>query len=428
MNTGSVNDERAAALRARLGRPEYHALFAAIRERLEGAVPELVRTVTLSGLTLAERQAIADLHGSREVPGQRVRISLAKLDAALRSSAVGVGLIDAVVTLGGPLADRRAARASAAAACEQMWSRAAQHPAVTGSPALSAWLHELRALGLVARAARSSGVAEETLLDQTLEVVGRLPAASTPLSVLATELTGDSHALDAGQPLAGLVLRAAARIAGWSQAPVSAAERRRLWSDVGVACDPLSAQVLTLGLEPLGDHRLARHLRESSADGEPRRITLRELMGEPLRVEAESDVFVCENPSIVAAAADELGSRCAALVCLEGVPSTAAIALLQTLQRAGARIMFHADFDWAGIRIGNLLREQLKAASWRFTAPDYERTAAATSEAPALAGIAVEASWDSDLAVALRRIGRTVFEEQVLGTLLGDLEREPRTH
>ena len=58
MNTGSVNDERAAALRARLGRPEYHALFAAIRERLEGAVPELVRTVTLSGLTLAERQAI----------------------------------------------------------------------------------------------------------------------------------------------------------------------------------------------------------------------------------------------------------------------------------------------------------------------------------------------------------------------------------
>ena len=426
MNTRPVNDERAAALRARLGRPEYRALFAAIRQRLEDAGPELVRTMTLEGLTPAERQAVADLHGWREVPGQRVRISLAKLDAALRSSAVGVGLIDAVVMLGGPLADRRAARSAAAAACEEMWSRAAQHPAVSGRPALTAWLHELRALGLVVRAARSTGVAEEMLLGQALEVVGRLPAASTPLSVLATELTGEAHALDAGQPLAGLVLRAAARIADWSQLPASAAERRRLWSDVGVACDPLSAQVLTLGLQPLGGDRLARHLRESSADGEPRRITLRELAGQPLRVDAGSAVFVCENPSIVAAAADELGSRCAALVCLEGVPSTAAIALLRALHDAGARVAFHADFDWAGIRIGNLLLEQLKATPWRFTALEYERAAASGIEAAALAGSAVDASWDGELAAAMRRIGRTVFEEQVLSALLRDLERETR--
>jgi len=415
---------RADLVRERLGRPEYQALFSAVRERMEEGGPELVRTVTLNGLTLSQRQALADLHGWRELPAERVRLSLAKLDAVLRESVLGVGLVDAVVMLGGPLADRRAARDAVLVEREELWSRAAKHLSILEKPVLAGWIEELRALGLVARAARASGVTEGRLLEQALAIAHRLPAGGVQLSVLASELTGDAHALDPGQPLAALVIRAAARLAGRLEVPASAAVRRKLWAEVGVICDPLSAQVLTLGLRPLGEELLPRHLRELSGDGEPRRITLRELARSPPRVEPGTDVFVCENPSVVAAAADAHQGRCAAIVCLEGVPSTAALMLLRAVRSVGARILFHADFDWAGIRIGNLLTAQLDGvAPWRFAAAEYERAAASMPEGMRLNGTVVESSWDLALAEAMQRLGLAVFEEQVLGDLLADLER-----
>ena len=64
---------------------------------------------------------------------------------------------------------------------------------------------------------------------------------------------------------------------------------------------------------------MAGQLRESAQDGEPRRVTLRELSRAELVVAPSTVVFVCENPAVVEAAADALGSRCPWLVCVEGV-------------------------------------------------------------------------------------------------------------
>jgi uncharacterized protein (TIGR02679 family) len=119
--------------------------------------------------------------------------------------------------------------------------------------------------------------------------------------------------------------------------PTAAAGRRALLREVGVDRDPLSSDVLVLGLRPEGSARLARHLRESAEDGEPRRITLRELGGPSLGVVPGTTVFVCENPAVVAAAATSLGQQSAAIVCLEGVPSTAATQLLEALHQSGAQ-------------------------------------------------------------------------------------------
>ncbi len=47
-----------------------------------------------------EERAIADRHGWRELPGPRFRLSLDKLDRALRESRVAMGLEEAVVLLG----------------------------------------------------------------------------------------------------------------------------------------------------------------------------------------------------------------------------------------------------------------------------------------------------------------------------------------
>jgi uncharacterized protein (TIGR02679 family) len=426
MNWGAPDAAaRRGLIRDRLGRPEYTALFCALRARLETAGGAPALTVTLLGLTEAERRAAADLHGWPTVPAGRVRISLPKLDALLRQSAVGAGLIEVLEAVGGPLADRRAEREAEVRREEQLWAQAAGHPAVQARPDLHPWLEELRRRGLVLRLARASRLDAAVLLRQALEVVARIPARGAPLSVLAAESTGDAHALDPGCPLAALVLRAAARLARWPKVPSGATARRRLWAEVGVLCDPLSANVLVLGLRPTGADRLSRHVRESADAGEPRRLTLRELAAWPVAI-ASAPVFVCENPVVVAAAADRLGPRCAPLVCVEGVPSTAALHLLRNLELEGAHLSFHADFDWAGLRIGNLLSAQMTAAvPWRFTARDYQAALALAlaSEPAPLKGSPVRAAWDPSLDAALRAEGRAVFEEQVIESLLGDLAR-----
>lgn len=195
-----------------------------------------------------------------------------------------------------------------------MWTRA--RSTVAQRPPLGKWLDDLRAHGRAARAATLAGTTEDALLARVLEVVSRLPAPGELLPVFALNALGDAHSLDAGRAESALVLRAAAALMSVPP-PGNAMERRRLWAAVGVVCDALSADVLTLGLHPIGEGLLARHLREATAIGEPRRTTLRELSRESITVAAGTSVFVCENPSVVAAAADRHASArwCASREC-----------------------------------------------------------------------------------------------------------------
>jgi uncharacterized protein (TIGR02679 family) len=364
---------------------------------------------------------LADLHGWTTIPKDSVNISLEQLDETLRASSVNTGILEVVEALGGPLADRRAAKEAARKARERLWAQAAVKPHVMSRPELGRWLDGIRSSGVLTRSARRANVDEAVLLELALEVVERLPAQSTLLGVLAAEVTGDAHALDPGRPLAALVLRAAAHLAGWPEVPSSAPSKRRLWAEVGVLCDPLSAHVLVFGLRPAGTDRLAHHLRRWADAGEPRRITLRELAGSVLKIAAGANLFVCENPAVIAAAADHHGDRPGALLCVEGIPSTAALELLRLYRQGGAQIRFHADFDWGGVRIGNLLVEQFGAVPWRFAAPDYRAALSTASESVPLKGAAVSADWDPDLEGAMRRAGRAVFEEQMISILLDDL-------
>ncbi len=407
--------------------PGLRRLFEEARRALEARGVEGARAITLREATGEERRAIADLHGWRELPPAEVplRIDLSKLDAVLRQSAAAAGLVQVIELLTGPLQDLRANRALAQSEREAFWSWVREHEVVKARPALQRWADELRAAGLVGRLASLSGLTERELIDRTLAVIARLPARESTLPVFAAELLGDAHALDPGRPEATLVLRAAALLSGREAVPDGAAERRLLWSQMGVACDTLSSDVLTLGLWPEGEGRLARHLRESSADGEPRRITLRELASQPVRLALGSVVFACENPSIVQAAADRLGGACAPLICIEGHPSTAALRLLQEVAAAGAQVQVRADFDWAGIGILNLLLERVPgAAPWRMARDDYERAAGSAAERRIpLVGRAVEASWDEGLSRAMASRGHGVLEEHLVEELLGDLSR-----
>ncbi len=408
-------------IRALLGGPLYEKLFAAARRRVEEA-GEGARSMTVAGLDAPERTALADLLGLGSLPDGSVRLDVERLDAALRESVAGVPLRGVLEALGGPLRDRRSERLGERAERERMWSEARAQLASAGRPELVEWLEGLRASGVLARAARAGGRAQHELLETAVVVALRLPASGQLLPVFAASIAGDPHALDPGTSLGALALRAAAAIAGRREVPSSAPERRRLWREIGIDCDSLSADVLLLGLRPAGEDRLARHLRESAAAGEPRRVTLRELSRAELALARGTSLFVCENPAVVEAAADALGARCAALVCVEGVPSTAAVVLLRRLAAAGARIRVHADFDWAGLRIAEQVIADTRGEPWRFTAADYAAGIGAGRAGPALIGAPAASRWDEALARAMGSAGIAVPEEQVLGDLIADLD------
>jgi uncharacterized protein (TIGR02679 family) len=203
--------------------------------------------------------------------------------------------------------------------------------------------------------------------------------------------------------------------------PGGAAGRRRLWADVGVDCDALSAGVLVHALRPCGTGLLARQLRESADAGEPRRVTLRELDRSDLAF-ADGDVLhVCENPAVLAAAADALGPRSSALACSEGVPSTAVMNLLRRAASGGAELRVRADLDWSGLRIAAQLMAAGRARPWRMAVRDYREAVAAGRTGPPLDGSRVSSPWDPALAEAMGEVGVSIPEERLLEELIGDL-------
>ena len=196
-------------------------------------------------------------------------------------------------------------------------------------------------------------------------------------------------------------------------------ERHRdIWADAGVLVNALARPALVLNLPPGVD---GRPLFEP---GVPGYLSLRALLRSPPVWQLDGrSIFVCENPNIVAWAADSLGLACAPLVCTDGMPAAAQRILLTRMAAGGARLRYHGDFDWPGIRIANVMVRRFGAEPWRMAVGDYrDGVARATGEAHPLSGGAVDAEWDAALAGAMGEAGIAVAEEAVVGALIGDLK------
>src|SRR5690606_30916316 len=206
-------------------------------------------------------------------------------------------------------------------------------------------------LGLLKRLAVRLPVAQQ-LIEQAQAVLAQLPAAAVTRSHLAAQLLGDAHALDPGSPVATIVLAVlrSARAGGDEQEEEETA--RALWAGAGVLVNELARPVLFLNLPGFAGGR----------KGEPAYLSLRALLRAPPEWQVVSrDVYVCENPNLVAIAADVLGAQCAPLVCTDGMPAAAQRALLSQLAAANARLHYHGDFDWPGIAIANTVIDQFGA-------------------------------------------------------------------
>lgn len=412
----------AARIRRLLGGEHTAWLVDRLRRRLELGRP-LTGTVTLPHADPEQRRAVERLLGRRAAMGRSVTVSLDEVDAVLRTSgAAPGGLAAAIQVLLGTVADRRAESAADVAA----WSAVLAPLAglVERRPELSAWRAWLDATGMLRRLTTDHASAKP-LVDQLLRVLDSLPATGVAIGRLAAETTGDAHGLDDGRPLATLALAAVRVLAG--AAPTgdgSAAERRAAWAAVGVHRDELSSSVLSLGLPGGTDTTVGRMLAVAAESGEPCVLTLRQLGRHELTLGVGARrVWVCENPIVLASAADELGAAAPPMVCLSGQPSTAAIRLLTLLAEAGAELTYHGDFDWGGIRIANALRDRLPWHPWQFDATAY-RTALASVTGGTLTGRPVDANWDPDLRRELAHHRVHIQEELVLTELLADLRTE----
>jgi uncharacterized protein (TIGR02679 family) len=153
------------------------------------------------------------------------------------------------------------------------------------------------------------------------------------------------------------------------------------------------------------------------------RLTLRDLRRLDRLLSAGTAVWVCENPRILEAAMDA-GTR-EVMVCTAGNPVVVVTMLLDRLAADGAPLCYRGDFDWAGLGIANRIIGAYGAAPWRMGTIDYEAAIVAAGarmvELPALAGAAVVAVWDADLAPVMVRSGRGVHEELILEDLVADL-------
>lgn len=396
-----MNEERVRLL---LGDAALAPLVDRVVQRVRRGRP-LTSSVSIRTDDPEVRAAIAALLGRPIGTGGSVSVSLEAVDRIVRESGAAPDLRTAVAVLRGPIP----VAADEVAAERERWERAiaplvrfaAENP---GSADLPERLVRSRRLRSGGRSADAAGA----LVTDLVRVLDALPASGQTLGAFAAAVLDSAHALDRG-PLRSLVESVL------DPAPDGDRADDR-WALVGIAPDPTASTVLVHALRFDHGTPAGRVADDLAGLGRPHLLTLGQLIDGATAVADE--VFVCENPAVIAAAADRFDAACRPLVCVRGQPSAAAQRLLLQLADSGATLRYHGDFDWGGIRIANRVLALTGAEPWRFRTNDLLASPAAGAP---LAGTRVEATWDGALAATIEARGNRLEEEQVLSVLLPDL-------
>jgi uncharacterized protein (TIGR02679 family) len=259
-----------------------------------------------------------------------------------------------------------------------------------------------------------------SLAEQVAQVWRQLPGATGPsvrLAGLAASSQENAHGLDYSELLGRVLSRLIALAYGLPRPRRAGRDWRRAWAAAGVRCDDVSSRVLVLDLPLDGPAPAARLC--AATPGEPVWLSLRALDGE-WSIATGSHVFVCENPTIVEAAADELGSHCPPIVCTDGIPTMAALDLLAGLWTRGSSTSVRADVNEAGlVVVEQVLSVANEATLWRYDTATYAAHLGLPDQG---------ASTNGDTGERLARLrdlyrlhGTPLHEEVLLNELLQDL-------
>jgi uncharacterized protein (TIGR02679 family) len=366
------------------------------------------------------RAAAGGLLGGRGLrAGQSRRVDLADLADRLRvrGPLLTPGAVAAHAT-GRALATRARAEADRTDGERRLHEAfvetlSAKSPRVAGGLDREVVWAALRRTGWVARLL-SAGDAS-SLLQRVNGVLAALPpdTARVDRRRLASDVTGDPHALDGGTPLAGLTLAILA-----ANGTIRPRQRpRSAWADIGVECDDVTGGLVAVGMVPAG---------WTVPPGAAITLSARVLSRceWPRAGVDERWVFVTENPSVAAAAA-ELAADCEVrLLCTDGTPSRREIDAIARLAAVGWRVAVRADFDEAGLaHVGAVLAAVPAATPWRMGADDYLSSVSCDGAAGTALDVVrmPDAPWDPRLAETMRATGAAAYEEALLPMLLRDL-------
>ncbi|PPQ19413.1 TIGR02679 family protein [Bradyrhizobium sp. AC87j1] len=411
-------------LRRLLGGDALASLRMRLRQRFErGPVDGKIERLRISNLNRDEHSALAGLMGRPARFSGSMQIDVQVIDAALSRAGVASSLREALESIDGPIIHAETAQTELNA----RWSKAISFATHLD---FSSFLQVPSGTGLLKRLSNSNPDVAARLCAQADTVLKLLPAKGMTRAQLAAGTLGDAHALDMGESVATLVL-AVWRKKGRDERTddenrllesddirgIGEDRIRDIWARAGILVNELARPALFLNLNIDSS--------QTPSSGEPNYASLRFLLrSNPLWDVRSRNVYVCENPNLLAIAADKLGANCAPMVCTEGMPAAAQRVILQQLVTAGGRLLYHGDFDWPGLRIGNHVMREFGAVPWRFDVKEY---LAVVARAPrpgfSLTGLEVHASWDEALTAAMRTHGLAIAEESLADELLQDLAR-----
>ncbi len=353
-----------------------------------------------------------------------LRYDLVKLGAALSFAQLPSDWNEILTALHGPVPDEKLASQAKRLAWQHFWSQVTSLLGANAFLHCDEWLESLRRDGSLRRHCKGDTEIGVKMLLTATRLLQALPLLEErPLTSVAAEFCGSSHALDAGTPLSTLVLRGLA-LRFERPMPARSDQRRDLWAAVGVICDDLSAPVLTFNLGLRGDSSLCQLIAMTSADLQPVYLTTRMLWAADWsRIICPQEVYVCENPTIISLAATQLGNRCPPIICVNGEPCHAARRIMRLLCDAGCSLWYHGDFDWAGIAIAERIFTEFGAKPWLFDLDAYEE--AMPLESRHLTGTPIPTPWAPALSITMQNHGKAYDEERLADFLINALSQRP---
>ena len=371
----------------------------------------------LRNLSCEERSAVERLFGRPGEYGIHAAVRISDLEEMLAPLGFS-GLRDVLERVDGPFVDMRQERGAE----KKIWNDLREFSLIR----LSDRFCDSEAIDLsfrhggVKRLCGNDPLRGRSLVIDAERMLDALDGQETDLGAkinrtrqeLAARVFGDSHALDADRPLVRF-MRAVSGKTEESDAD--------FWGSLGVACLATSSTALILNVR-MASGLCAHAVNVCAEMGEPFRLTWRMLRDHP-QPAIPDELHICENPAVLEAAADRWGSDSLPVICTEGQPSMTCRAWLRSLAEGGARLRYHGDFDWGGLRIANGLFQDIPTLTpWRYDVHEYGRLTGESHSGFILRGTPVDAVWDPLLRPAMERERKGHHEEWSLADLLDDLK------
>ena len=388
-----------------LQRPELTRLWQACKDKYL-SIGRIGGTVTLKHLSPDEQEALSGLLG---VPKHKTSsVNLKDVDSILRASSFSLGLEELLSHFFGSLASNTERRNSE----EQEWINFCQElEQQAKGQHTKKWLSE-QAPALHALKEQRGNL---SAVHKVIHALDQLPLSQpTQLPIFAAEVSGDPHFLDNDSFPGKLFyhgLAASFQIGELIQDPDSLADRQ-VYRLAGLVLDELSSQVWVAGLAYNGIIT-------------PAVLSLPLSTVSTLSLPGSSQVYVCENPSIMATIINHpiyLAHYLSLppLVCTSGQPSAAAITLLDRLTSQGTHIHYSGDLDAGGIQIAASLYKRYSPhfSPWGMSSSLVSLEKGVTLSSDEVGRLSkLHAPWDKGLVPALLDHGVKVYQESLVDHL-----------